>query len=196
MFSIGWQTGNVHYHLHQHRSHPYYGRSYAYQQHRYWRPRNSFGYREHPAWRHHPGNRWRTHGYRQHDRPRHQEGRDDERAQRPRERQPDAADRQRRQQPPPQRQEQPRGTRQWRAGSEPRGRAAEIRPRPGSRAFKADAPRQSARRAPGGRGPRGQRHGAACQGTGPSSRTCRRTSPFPRAGPPSPLTRLSSARLD
>lgn len=125
VFSIGWQTRNVHYHLHQHRSHPYYGRSYAYQQHRYWRPRNSFGYREHPARRYHPGNRWSTHGYRQDDRPRHK-GRDDDRAQRPAQRQ------------------EPQRTRQWRAGTEARGRAAEIGSRPGSRNFRADAPRQAA----------------------------------------------------
>lgn len=137
VFSIGWQTGNVHYHLHQHRSHPYYGRSYAYQQHRYWRPRTSFGYREHPARRYHPGNRWRTQGYRQDHRPRHRE-RDDDRTERPNQGSPDAGHGQR--------------TRQWRAGSEPRGRAAEIRPRirprPDARTFRADAPRQSARRAP------------------------------------------------
>ncbi len=143
VFSIGWQTRHVHYHLHQHRSHPYYGHSYAYHQHRYWRPRNSFGYREHPARRYHPGNRWRTHGYRQDDRHRY-ERRDDDRARRPSQRQPDAGDRQRREQQPVLRQQEPSPrNRQWRAGTETRGRAAEIPPRQETRTFRANAPRQA-----------------------------------------------------
>lgn len=55
VFSIGWQTRNVHYHLHQHRSHPYYGRKYAYDHHGYWRPRNTLRHRpeyRRPAQRH------------------------------------------------------------------------------------------------------------------------------------------------
>jgi len=66
-FSIGWQTRHLHFHLLEHRSHPYYGYSYAFRHYRYWQPRLLAGtyYRDHPAYRHHPGNRWRPeHTYR------------------------------------------------------------------------------------------------------------------------------------
>ena len=63
-FSIAWHTRNLHFHLLEHQSHPYYGYDYAFRHYRYWEPRlyaRTF-YRDHPKHRYHDGNRWRRHG--------------------------------------------------------------------------------------------------------------------------------------
>ena len=62
-FTIAWHTRNLHFHLLEHRSHPYYGYDYAFRHYRYWEPRlyaRTF-YRDHPKHRYHDGNRWRRH---------------------------------------------------------------------------------------------------------------------------------------
>jgi hypothetical protein len=77
-FSIGWQTRHVHFHLHEHRSHPYFGRAYDHRHYRYWNPRPwAFThYRDHRSARHHAGNHWRADRHHRGARPPHRERRE------------------------------------------------------------------------------------------------------------------------
>ncbi len=62
VFSIGWRTRHLHLHALQHRSHPYFGRTYYQDHYRYWYPRLAPGryFRDYHGARHHAGNRWHS----------------------------------------------------------------------------------------------------------------------------------------